>query len=788
MDTREALERISMLSTWAPAEVRSELEAIARALDEDARTAPAPPLGRFVDLGLLGEGGMGEVRRVRDPALGRAVALKILRRALNDGARARFLEEARVNAQLQHPSIVPVHELGTLPDGRPWFTMREVQGRTLAELIAAGTERRRLLDALLRACEAVAYAHARGVVHRDLKPSNVMVGDFGEVFVLDWGIAKVLGGVEAPATLRDEGGEQGWTRHGSVMGTPVYMAPEQAEGAPERIGPTTDVWGLGAVLYEILAGRPPLQGDAFLLMAQLLDPALSIPRPPGVDDDLWALCASCLRPRPEDRPRDATIVTRALQDFLDGVRSRDRARARVLEAAARWPQAAALRERADALAARAREALRTIPSWAPEAERYQAWAELDEVKALRTRAELLDLEAEQGVGAALAEVPTLPEAHAALAAHYRTQTGARAEALLRQHAEALPEGHPDRAAHLAWLAGEASLTLANPEPLVVERYELQHRKLVPVEVDGLPRAAGSYRLRLRAPGRPEVLVPVLLERGQHLALPEVPIPEWIPEGTVYVAPGWFLAGGDSPYRPLRRLWADGFVIGAFPVTMSAFAAFLNDLVAKGREDEALANAPQVPSGRYGSGPLLLERDADGRFVVPEAERDVPAFCVDHAGALAYVAWLRGETGLPWRLPGELEWEKAARGADARVYPWGPEPDPSRCNCRDSVEGHVGPAPVDSFPVDCSPFGMRGAAGNTRDWCAEAWTEEWSPLDGDRVIPPPVAPAAAPWVIGRGGGWPLYAGGCSARTRVEDRGDYRHHAVSFRIACSWPPPP
>ena len=201
--------------------------------------------GRYEDLGQLGRGGMGEVRRVRDRELGRAVAMKILHPELcrRPDVLARFVEEAQATAQLQHSSVVPVHELGRLQDGRAFFTMREVRGRTLAEVIdevhaarafggraaPSGWTFRRLVAAFLRVCEAVAYAHDRGVVHRDLKPSNVMIGDHGEVLVVDWGLTKVVGAVEqAPAevepviTDRSQDASQA-TRAGMVAGTPTYM-------------------------------------------------------------------------------------------------------------------------------------------------------------------------------------------------------------------------------------------------------------------------------------------------------------------------------------------------------------------------------------------------------------------------------------------------------------------------------------------------------------------------------------------------------------------------------------
>ena len=203
--------------------------------------------------GEIARGGMGEVLKGRDPDLGRDVAIKVLRDDLSGRSEMvrRFVEEAQIGGQLQHPGIVPVHELGRFPDGRLFIAMKLVRGRTLAALLedrmGPTDERPRFLSIFEHVCETIAYAHSRGVVHRDLKPSNVMVGTFGEVQVMDWGLAKVLdqGGVADELRARRDrddtsairtvrtGSEDGESLAGSVLGTPAYMSPEQARGAIE---------------------------------------------------------------------------------------------------------------------------------------------------------------------------------------------------------------------------------------------------------------------------------------------------------------------------------------------------------------------------------------------------------------------------------------------------------------------------------------------------------------------------------------------------------------------------
>jgi serine/threonine protein kinase len=215
----------------------------------------------YVLLDKLGAGGMGGVFRVEDTALGRQVALKVIGIVDSSGElRARLLREAKIIAQLEHPGIVPVHDVGTLPDGRVFYTMKLVQGRRLDQQrneLGGVPERLRTFQKI---CEAVSFAHAHHVLHRDLKPQNIMVGKFGEVLVMDWGLAKLLN-AEIPAeadssrkmSLQQPPHSSVDTAHGVVLGTPGYMAPEQARGDVETVGPQSDVYSLGAVLRFLLA-------------------------------------------------------------------------------------------------------------------------------------------------------------------------------------------------------------------------------------------------------------------------------------------------------------------------------------------------------------------------------------------------------------------------------------------------------------------------------------------------------------------------------------------------------
>lgn len=248
---------------------------------------------------VIGRGAGGVIHRGVDQDLRREVAVKILARVGSTREqRVRFVVEAQVPAQLEHPNIVPVHDIGRTAQGDLFYVMKLIEGRTLKALMREG-DREHLLDVLGEVARGVAFAHHRGFLHRDLKPSNVMVGAFGEVVVLDWGLARPPEG----STARDPAGPM--SLDGDVMGTLGYMAPEQALGEVDKQGPATDVHALGAMLHEVLTGAAPRPARS---LVQLIPQLTRLPMPaPG---PLGALALRCLAPDPRARPADA-------QQFLD---------------------------------------------------------------------------------------------------------------------------------------------------------------------------------------------------------------------------------------------------------------------------------------------------------------------------------------------------------------------------------------------------------------------------------------------------------------------------------------
>jgi len=213
----------------------------------------------------IATGGMRSVYLVEDTSLDRKVALKIITAPVSSGdLAAQLIQEARIVARLEHPGIVPIHDVGTLVDGRVFYTMKYVQGRRLDEYAREYRSLQNLLRLFQKICEAVAFAHANGVVHRDLKPENVMVGSFGEVLVMDWGVAKVLTESEPPppASPEHRAGDTTGTQQGTILGTPAYMSPEQARGDLAALSEQTDIYALGAILYFLLTGRAPFDGGS----------------------------------------------------------------------------------------------------------------------------------------------------------------------------------------------------------------------------------------------------------------------------------------------------------------------------------------------------------------------------------------------------------------------------------------------------------------------------------------------------------------------------------------------
>lgn len=283
---------------------------------------------RYTEFVPLGRGGAGIVQSCLDNNLGRRVVMKVLHKQLakQEHMRARFLREARVTAQLQHPNTVPVYEVGLDREGSLYFTMKKVEGDTLRDILekqAVGDEAMtakynldRLLGVVIQVCNALGYAHAHGVVHRDVKPENIFIGSFGEVILLDWGVAKVWAMDEEP---EHERAYQELTDVGQRPGTPLYMSPEQVRGDGE-IDLRTDIYSIGVVLYEILTLKEPLRGERVTETFEMIVKEIPIPPAERTPDRqiprlLAAITMKSLSKDPADRQQSMPELVDALRDF-----------------------------------------------------------------------------------------------------------------------------------------------------------------------------------------------------------------------------------------------------------------------------------------------------------------------------------------------------------------------------------------------------------------------------------------------------------------------------------------
>jgi formylglycine-generating enzyme required for sulfatase activity len=739
---------------------------------------------RYRDQGLLARGGMGEVRRVWDEKLDIPVAMKILGWELLDdpAARARFRSEVAITARLQHPGIPAVYDHGVFEDGRPWFTITLVEGETLANLFDTSTPsaeaQRRFVSLLQRVADTVAYAHSRGVLHRDLKPANLMVGAFGEVRVMDWGVARTFGPEGAGAD--------------GVVGTPAYMPPEQARGEP-GLGPTTDVWALGAVLFHALCGRPPYAGSPRAVWAALVqgpeEPALD---DPCVPDDLRAICARALCLRPADRYPDGGALARALAGWLEGAERRAEALLIVERARARLPDIAALRHSVTTLSAEAETALQAVAPGDPVSALAPGWALQDRAEAAASEVTLREATLLQELRAALERAPALPEAHALLADVYQGAL-ARAEAEGDPHAIARSElmlATHDRGRHAAYLRGDGALTLYTTRPARARlfRYVEEGRRLVPrferelgpTPLRAAPMPKGSYLVTLEGPGA-LVRYPVRIDRGAHWdgVPPEGgdPHPVWIPEPgdvrphEVYVPAGWCVVGGDpSAADSLSRqeVWVDGFVLERLPVTLGRYLAHLQALLALGDEAGLAAAAPLVNRSLP-----AVSREGDTLRLI--GHPDLPAAGLTQPAAARAAAWFGA------RLPGELELEKAARGVDGRLTPWGRQLEPRWSRVLGSPPSPPGLLPVGAFPEDEGPYGAGDLVGNARAWCANWWSR-LGPIQGRRAAD---WPASGTHRAVRGGFYGSPVVTQRAATRFGSPPDQATDAVGLRLVRDIP---
>lgn len=717
----------------------------------------------------VGEGGMGEVYRGRDQLLRRVIALKFLRSESSRTALdcESFWTEAITSGRLCHPSIPPIHDVGLDSTGRPFYVMQLIEGRSLREVLNEDLDSRwrlpRLLSIFLQVCGAVQFAHDRETLHLDIKPDNVMVGDYGDVYLVDWGLSETV------ATAKK----------GLRRGTPAYMSPEQATGEPAT--QASDVFSLGTLLYELVTGTRAFPSST---APPLLDRIREARFDRGAawdscPEQLRAILVDALARAPSDRIETARDLADRVQSFVDG---RDEERRRRIEAERflasareRRAEAAQLRRRIETL--RASVTLANPKSWEPPEAKHEYWDAQIELEELEARSEVMAEEAYQLLSHAQRNDPDHLEIRRECADLLwpRFEIAERNRDVFQQRflqsqlaALRLPEID-------GRLSGEGELSLVTTPPFAratLSVYKESRCVLVPAqsqelaEIESLPLGMGSYLVRAECPGYRPISLPVHIDRQERcLVTVRFRRESEIGSEFVQIPPGEFWMGGDDQTLksvPLEKRFVDEFAIARFPVT---FAQYRDFLAAAVRDDRERARA-LLPTFVIDDTPVWTLDQGEPRFGRNEAETEAferwPVFEVTYPQARAYCEWRSEVDGQTYDLPTDEEWEKAARGVDARTYPWGLRYDASFCKNSGSTETKAQPEPVGRYETDCSPYGVRDMAGGIREWCS-SWIDE---KDGLRVV--------------RGGSWNFgsVAAHCAYRLGCDEEQAYPF--IGFRI--------
>ena len=773
----------------------------------------------------VGRGGSGRVFRVRDRDLQRIVAMKVVRtpenEPISEARIERFLIEARATGRLEHPNIIPIYDVGVLPGGDVYYTMKFIRRHSLREVIRQlgvqdETIRREyslteLLQIFLPVCQAVHYAHAQGIVHRDLKPDNIMLGDYGEVLVTDWGLARML---EDPAEQFDTSAPSDIPQ---TLGTPAYMSPEQAMGQLDRVDELSDIYSLGALLYEILTLRPPFEGPSARAVIEMVA-AAQITRPrqraPGrhIPQDLESICLKALSTDRRKRYTSAKALNDAVVSFLDGLQQREAQRKIYLGRSSSRDYFNSLNE-IKRLNDQTRSLRGQIEDWQSPAHKKPLWRAEDDAKRARVRMGRAYSDSVRAFTQALAYDPDARDAKQGLTTLYWSrflQSEQRNVVHDQIHFDALiRQNDPDGHFH-ELLEGDGVLDLTSDPPGArVSLY--RHREFdrvqtpsepvdcgaTPVHLERLPM--GSYLAIIEAPGYATTRYPIHITRTHHWqGHVRMLRAESIPEGFVFVPSGAFISGGDPQALnsgPREHTHADDFLIARHPVTFGEYMAFLDDLQAI---DPALAEH-HAPAARGGDGMLaelrdghwvplesiLIEGEATHRYPPGEGHAwRLPICCVSAFDALAYIDWRSRRDGYRYRLLHAHEWEKAARGVDGRFFPWGDSFDATFCKMHQSRPEASQPEPVGVFETDRSVYGADDLAGTIQEWCRDhTWVEAaQAAVDSPPLgsLPDEHPPEDCPI---RGGSWSLFESNCRVSNRFYNLAVARVSYIGFRIGLS-----
>lgn len=734
--------------------------------------------GRYRKVSILGKGGLGEVMACDDTVLQRTVAVKAGHQTGEVdqySTKVILAREARIISCLEHPNIIPIYDAGVDSHRGPFYVMRQVTETSL-EMILHQRRRgegnphdytlNRLLRYFLQVCNAVDYAHHRGVIHCDIKPANILLGDYGEVLLVDWGLAQSR---NHPLGVR-----------GGTLG---YMAPEQMDPLVQDLDWRTDVFALGAIIYEILCGVAAFEeARRSDLTAVGRDPLTiyKMPPPPSARDnrieiprEVEETCMKAIATNRDDRLATVRELADAIEEWIEGSKQKERQRIEADKSA----------DAGDELAERYHEFVESRPEkmtvfralradvvpWASPEDKQDLWDAEDIIKVTDALQVRTFHSAVSAYERALDAVPNHTRARRGLARLYWSELQ-RA----RQRGDALDQiayeqllREVDDGTFVRELQRDGTLELKINEHagrVVLSKLVEHERRLV--EGPSEPIAERSFARRSLPAGRYIVTAqvgdgpgtvswPVSIDSGTLCRI-EIDPPELCKiqyDNEVIIPGGRARLGGDplsTESDELVVVELPTFVMQRCPVTFRDWFAFLDDLR---RRDEALVGrfvprtAPARLTWHLRDGVWTFETELPRPGLDPMT---LPVFGISAEAAEVYAKWLSEQQGLSWRLPTENEWEKAGRGTDGRIYPWGDHFDATFCKMRDSRPGPPCVEPVGTFEWDVSPYGVRDLAGGVADWCIP---------DHRRT-----APREPREVVARGGAWCDWAIDCRLTSR------------------------
>jgi eukaryotic-like serine/threonine-protein kinase len=784
-----------------------DLDEINKLLDLDVEDKS---INRYTHIKTIGLGGVGAVLSAYEPELNREVAIKILRPDFRNKADSlkRFVREARATAHIEHPNIVPVHQLGVFSDNGVFFSMKKVEGRNLRSVIRKLSEGnqdflkkytlRQLLQIFVSIGNGVAYAHSKGVIHRDLKPANIMLGDYGEVMVMDWGLVKYHAEkddsreewhVDLDPDFSTVGhGDAMSTIQGSVSGTPAYMAPEQAGGHNEEVDEQTDIYSLGATLYSMLTWETaPFESPMTTnqVLNSVVNGTFKRPRKRApkrkISRELEAVCLKAMSRKKNERYKSAEKMVRDIKDYLEGysvsayraswarrffktIRRRplipsativaiftflgvlgilhyeNKSRVSNLKNFAEYSIGQGDNYYLNALKAYQKlqeehkkpadeTSYGNINNLFAEFNRYKLEFNSNYSVAAQFLFQAEDLGGRSpGINKELLKVLKQQLNFSLITGNYEETRGLVKQLRLRRHSVFGEIIGSDNKIYeqIKMIIRDQGMIKVNstPDGVYVFYQNFNDEGTAKTEKNKMflgktPFEAkvptGSYLLLPDGKNMGKIKYPVQVLCGQINSV-RISVPANIPKGMSYVPEGYFYAGNRKDLSQMQKIFLPSYFINSDEVTLGEYLEFWKSL--KSSADKKHYQAHYLFSN--GDFEYLPIWDESGKLR-KGFKKNMPVVGITGKAAEAYCAWLSKKLGSPVRLPTNLEWEKAARGVDGRMFTWGNTHDEDAALCWDNKaakEKYPIAAPVCSFPKDVSIYGVKDLIGNVHEFTTE----------------------------------------------------------------------